>query len=326
MRFNESTYVSPGQLDFVPRERQNQLLTIIGAFAACIALIFVLGYGTSPEYRIYAPLFSMLVVAALCFFVVYGKQQSLDLVMSTEYQNMMFAQAASLGSSFCMFVRRDGTIVYANDGLRNVFMNFGFADSQALDGLFERSGVPKTDRERIMNAIYAHSSDKLVFPIKGEDGTDRDYVLTVEPLARPAGYVVVRGREFQGQRAGLQLLPSMLRSTSADKLDHMLGSTPVAHYVTNGFGEFEFVNSAMERMLGYTTGTILEQKMSIQSAIAAVNNAPLPQDYTLGELAANVSLRRQDGQESRGMIFQNVLRDHAGKIIGATGSIVPMTA
>lgn len=324
MRFNESEYNNPGQMDFVPRERRSHIWRVIMAFSVTIAVIFVLSFAPrSVGGSTFAALISMIAVAVLCFYVVYRKQQNLDLVMTTEYQNMLFAQAAALGSTFCMFVKRNGTIVYANDGLRKLFPHYAYSESQALEGLFDQGGVRKTDRERVMAAIYNNQSDRLVFPLKPANGPESDYILTIEPLARPGGFLVIRGREYRDQRAGTQLLPDVLRSTSADKLDHMLANTPVAHYVTDPFGRFEYVNPALERILGYTGGEMLDSKLSLRHVLYQLNGQPVGEDYTPSEYSGEALLQKKQGQLANVVLHQTIIRDASNRLLGTTGSVLP---
>ncbi len=326
MRFNETEYVSPGQMDFVPRERRNQVWNLVVAFSVVIAVIFVLAF--APETlggRSFSAFVSMAVVGVLCFYVIYRKQQNLDLVMATEYQNMLFAQAAALGSSFCLFVRRDGTIVYADGGLRRIFPRFNYGDAQALEGVFEEGHVKRADRERIMGAIYSSSNDRLVFPITTATGEVQEYVLTVDPLRRPGGFSVIRGREYRDQRAGLQLMPDVLRTTSADKLDQLLSNSPAGLYVTDNFGRIEYTNPAFDIMMGYQPGELLEARIAIHRLFYQLNQQPVPDDYTLGEYHGMALMQKKQGLLLDVMLDQAVMRDADGKLLGATGTVRPQS-
>lgn len=326
MRFIESEFSNPGQLDFVPRERRAQIRNVLLAFMVAIVMIFAIGMtpGTVGG-NTYAALSSISIVTILCFYVIYSKQQNLDLVMATEYQNMLFAQAAAIGSTFCILVKRDGTVIYANDGMRTLFPNFAYADSQALEGIFEQGGVRRTDRERIMAAIYSGQADRLIFPMKTSTGREQDYVLTIEPLRRPGGFLVIRGREYLDKRTGTQLMPDILRSTTAEKLDHLLTATPAGHYVTDGFGRLEYVNPALERMLGYGGGEILDSKLGIYHLLYQLRGEPVGDDYTLGEYSGEAILQNKHGGLANVKLHQVLIRDTAGKVMGATGSVLPLT-
>jgi PAS domain S-box-containing protein len=323
MRFNELDSFMHDQMDFVPRERRNHIWRVIIAFSLTIVLVFVSGY--TPLFNkmeVYTPLIAIVLVAILCMYVVYRKQISLDLVMSTEYQNMLFAQALSVGSSFCLIVRRDGTILHASEGMGTVFPQFDYAQSKALEGVFEQGMVRKNDRERIMSAIYASTQDRLIFSIVSQYEAKKDYIITVEPLPRPSGFSVVRGREYLGQRSGLQLMPDALSATSVDKLDHMLATTNIAHYTTDHFGRIEYANPAFERVFGYSPGTMVERKLSLHHIIFSMGSTLLTEEYSLHDFVGEAVLLNQQGTRLKGMIQQSILRDDAGKVIGATGTII----
>ena len=328
MRFNDIDSMPPSQMDFVPRERRNQILKLIIAFTTTIALVFISAY--APVFNnswLYAPLVVIIILMVLCVYVVYRKQLSLDLVMNTEYQNLLFSQAATIGTSFCIFVRRDGAIVYADQGLGKVFPRFDYSESQALEGMFEQGNVRKADRARILAAIMSHTSDSLIFPVFQLNGDKKDYIINVEPLSRPSGYCVIRGREYLGQRSGMQLMPDVLRSTSIDKLDHMLATTSVAHYTTDGFGKLEYANPAFARLFGYTPEELMEAGLSIHHLIVSFGQQVLTEEYSISEYSGDAVLLHRQGQQLQATVQQQVIRDVAGKAAGATGTVLmPATA
>jgi PAS domain S-box-containing protein len=326
MRFAEMDNFRSEQYDFVPRERRGQIWQVIFAFTATIILIIASAY--APVFKrmeLYTPMITVAVIVALCLFVIYRKQNSLDLVMSTEYQNMLFSQAFSIGASFSMILRRDGSIVHADEGVEKVFPRFRLGQSQLLDAVLEHGMVRQNDRERILGAIHSSSSDRLVFPVTDYDGLKRDYILTVEPLPRPSGFLLVRAREYLGQRSGLQMLPDMLSATSIDKLDHLLATTGVAHYTTDAYGRLEYINPAMERLAGYESGEIVESKLSLHHLLFSMGGHALTEESHLQDFTGEIVLVHKRGAHLAGMVQQSIVRDAAGKLIGATGTIVAQT-
>ena len=319
MRFTESTYHNPAQMDFVPRERRGQILQLILAFSVALLLIFVLGFIMAKSWGSVGIFASMGVLTVLGFYVVYSKQQNLDLVMNTEYQNLLFAQAAALGCSFCLFARRDGTVVYTNDGLRKIFPDVAYGESHALDTIFERGKVTKPERERVMAAVYGGQTERVILPITGHDGQTQDYILTIDPLERPGEFLVIRGREYRDTRAGTQILPDALRATSADKIDHMLAKTPVAFFTTDEFGQFEYANPAFEQMLGYAPGEILGAKMKLGGVLFKLNEQPAV-DYTPADFRGDALLHKKQGDLASVRLQIAVIRNDQGKSRGATAS------
>lgn len=327
MRFSKMDTIRPDQLDFIPRERRNRVFRVITAFAVTSAAIFMLAYAPPlAHYATYTPLLAILLMAILCLYVVYHEQVMLDLVLSTEYQNLLFAQALSVGYRYFMIVRRDGTIVHASEGMDDIIPGFDYAQSQALDGLFAVGTVRRTDRERIMSAIYSNSSEQLVFSVISQYQPSKDYILTVEPMARPSGFSVVRGREYLGQRSGVARLPDSLSATSIDKIEHLLASTNIAHFTTDAYGRFEYVNPAFEAMLGYAPGEIVESKLALHHVFFSFGSFALTEEYSLGDYSGTATTLGKNGQRMEVSLRQQVIRNAQQKAAGASGTLIPATA
>ncbi len=322
MRFHELDSLRPEQLDFVPRERREEVQQLILAFIVTIGLILVSAYAPllrRPE--VYAPVISVLVLVVLGFYVLYRKQTNLDVIMSTEFQNLLFAQSLTIGSNFALIVKRDGTIVHASDGLRDVFPHFDYPQSRALEGVFEEGTVRLADRERIMGAIRTSGSDKLIFPVFGDYEAKKEYIITVDPLPRPVGYSLVRTREYLGKRSGIELLPDAFSSTTIDKIDHMLGSADLAMFTTDATGRFEYVNPAFENLSGYLPGAILESKLALNHLFFSLGGKTLTEGEPPRNCTGDAVLLNKRGTRQPAVIKLRVLKDAHGKLIGAAGSV-----
>jgi PAS domain S-box-containing protein len=325
MRFSKMDSIRADQMDFVPRERQTLTRTLVLAFALAAATIFIAAYTpVLGANAIYAPLIAILLVALLGLYAVYHAQRATDLVMAAEYQTMLFTQAFSLGSSFGMIVRRDGTIIYASDGVKNVFPHFDYAQSQVLEGIFEQGTVRKIDRDRIMNAIHSKSNERLVFSVMGQYTEKKDYIMTVEPLPRPSGFCMLRGREYLGQRSGLTLLPDSLHSTSIEKVEALLSTTQAALYATDAYGKFEYVNPAFEQLFGYAAGEIIESKLSLHHLFFSFGAATVTEEYGISNYSGSTTIIRNHGVYHQAVVNQNALRDPTGKVTGAVGTLVAL--
>ncbi len=322
MRADEMDTPSPSQLDFVPRDRRNESFKLVVAFLLVIGLILLLGYVPGLNDLSYAPLACAAMIGLLGWHVVPRYQRSLDLVLFTEYQNLLFSQSLALGANFCLIVKRDGAIAYANDGLKKTFGHGGYGDTLSLPTILERSGIALPDRERILGSIYNHLADRVVFPLATGHDTSKRYILTIEPLARPSGYTLVRGREFQEPRTDTPMMPTMLRATSADKLGHLLDHTPIPHYATDAFGRFEYVNQAFEDCLGFSHREILSSRMNLTTILFEIDDKPVSSDYQLADYRGAATLQDKKGDTLNARLVQRVIRDTKGKVTGATGSIL----
>lgn len=323
MRFDETEQNNPTHQDFIPRKRHGQNVKLGLAFIATLVSLYVFAYVPGFNGHGIAPLCLILILGTLCVYVILRNQQSIDLVMSTEYQNLLFSQGISVGNSFCIFIRRDGSIVYANHGIRELLGTQNIAQSQMLEAVFNAGHVSKAERERVMNSIASATSDKLIFSIRTAEGIEKSYILTLEPLARPSGYLLIRGREYRNDRIDSQQMPHVLRATSPEKLEQLLARTPIGNYTTDATGKFEFVNQAFEKALGYAEGEMLQNKISLSLVLHALSGMTLAEDsYTLADYNGEAVLKGKRGDMIEGLLFQTVIRNSKGTLMGVTGSIV----
>ena len=310
-------------MEFIPRERSSQIWQTIVAFGIVILIVLLLSL--RPEIvgsSGIAAMLSILAVTALCFYMLLRKQQNLDLVTTTEFQNLLFAQAAALGARFLIIVRRDGSIEYINDGAREVFSEEALREASSFDRMLEKSGIGSTDRERLMAAIIGLKREQVIFPLTLRDNITKEYSFTVDPLPRPAEFLVVRGREYIGARIGSALMPETLRSTSPVCIDHLLTHSGVPHYVVNEYGRFDYVNPAFEQALGYGRGEVVTNGLSLHHVLYQLSGRAVTEDFTLSNALDHVTLQKKDGSLIPAAIKQVLMRDGHQKILGATGTII----
>jgi PAS domain S-box-containing protein len=326
MRYGDNSETDAQTADFVPRERSRDIWRVIFGFALALLLMLFLNFmpntvGGATE----ASLISLIGISALCFYIVYQKQQNLDLVMATEFQNLLFAQAAAQGSDFCLFVKRDGVIVYANDGLRRLFPNIAYGDANALSALFDSSEMNIVDRDRVMSAIYANERERLIFPMRDASGSHKEYILIIDPLSRPPGYIVIRGREYFNKRVGSESFPEVLRTTSPESLEHLLSYTPAPLFVTDEYGNIAYSTPALESLLGYGAGEIAASKMRIHHLVSKIGNEMITEEYRLHDAQTNADAMHKTGKPVHVMLSLFAMRDRGGKVVGASGTLIPVS-
>lgn len=319
MRYSEeSAEAMPDQSDFAPRQRSSSIWTLILAYIVAILIIFLVSrYSENIGGNFVSVLIIILIVGALTFYTIFSKQRNLDLVMATEFQNALFANALSLGWKFVMFIKRDGTIVYANRGLRALFPEFAHDEYKALDTLLIEGNVDKDDSQKIFAALMRGVSDKLVVPIRTPQGEMRPMLLAIEPLERPAGFFVLRGREFvESRRAEGKKNPAGGNPLLYQLVEH----APMGLYAASASGELQYVNPKLEQMLGYEPNDILNQKLSLPDIIYQVEQRNIG-EVELEDFTGEVLLQRRNGSLVKTDLRQELLRDDKGGVAGCIAYI-----
>lgn len=321
MRLADKTeeFVNP---DFVPRSYTRPLKEI--AFVACLAVIVIITLSLFPEMvggDVVARILLILLVLSVAAYMIIRRQQHNDLIMATEFENLLFSAAASLGSNFCFFMRNDGTIVYANDGTRRMFPRFNYEQSRALDNLLNEGKVDSVDRDRLYSAMALGKKEILVFAISDTSGARRDFILIIEPLRRPAGYFVIRGREYYSERTAVIKLTGKLQKTSLDKIATLVQKIPSPAFITNESGTLEFANAALESLLSYHDNEMVETKMTLQRMVYHADGMETG-EFGLGNFIGTVLLKKRDGNVVKAQLDQKLCYDEGGNLTGCCGILL----
>lgn len=312
--------------DFMPRSYSRhikRLLLIYGLaiLIVCLLFIYIENIGGVKVVAV----ISVILYLAIGTFTVMARQKTNDVLMTTEFENMLFAAAASLGSQFCIFIKQDGTIVYANDGAYKTFPRFAYEESRALDALFEEGKVDKVDQERIYTALMNGKKEKLIFPITGANNERHDFILIIEPLKRPAGYFVITGRGYAPERKDTTKMPGNLGTLSAEKLSALIQSIPLAIYVTSKTGTLEFTNEALETALNYPAGSMAMNKMTLNDIIFEADGISKG-DFSPSDYEGNVLLSTKSGSLIKATLKQIAIYDEEHTLNGCSAIMEIMSA
>ena len=128
---------------------------------------------------------SFLVLAGAClmgavgWYVIVLLQRSRDLVMTTEFQNALFASALGINNKFCLIINRDGNIVYLDRSFQEMFPDFLKQPRRTIDILLEYGRVSGEEGKKIYAVIERGVYGKVVFDIRGSDGMFYKIVMSV---------------------------------------------------------------------------------------------------------------------------------------------------
>ncbi|MBN67617.1 MAG: hypothetical protein CMM94_08665 [Rickettsiales bacterium] len=321
MRYSEEQEYSASDLDFVAREDTSAVWQMAGIFVVAIALtVLVIMNPTYVGGTFPAILLVILLLGGAGFYSYLIRRRNLDLVMATEFQNLLFASAASMGSEFCMFIKRDGTIVYSDNGLRTMFPDFAAEGDRALEALLAEGDVSREDADKIFQSLTRNSRERLVFPMRDGEGARRSYIITIDPIKRPSGFFVVRGREYVDARGAVVELPPFLDVLSIEKIQHTLDHCPLGMYVTDLAGQILYANHELDALLSYHQGELSSGNKTLRDLIYQVGDHPIG-EYELDDFQGEVLLQRKNGSLLKTYLKQILIRDNEGKVTGSTGYV-----
>jgi signal transduction histidine kinase len=223
--------------EFILRKRPF-ILTLAGMLLLAFSALAVAGMGLH-EGIMGQTVFALTVVLILVVFggfIAIFTQRQRDLVMVAEFQNMMLSSAIQVNSHFCLILRKDGSIVYLDPGFQRLFPQLPYRSLQEISKLAEAGIIERNVLQIFDQAIGETTPTSQVVELSLPNHETIKTVLTLEPLSRPSGYFLLRGRPFisrqephaSGERAVYSSLPSHPQAAGALSLEALIAHSPLA--------------------------------------------------------------------------------------------------
>ena len=318
-RYTDIDITQNGALDFVLRKRRPSIAYLLSIFI----LTFVLGlsFVMMLEDKISIAAFLLFVVIITGWYVLLQMQRTHDLLLATEFQNALFASALGINNKFSMIMKHDGNIVYLDRSFQGMFPDFLKQSRRTLDMLLEIGTVSREDSEKIYAAIGRGVYEKVIFSIKGTGNEMHKIVMSVEPILRPSGFVLLRGREFVEARASNTAKPeqSPVNRSTVSLFSHVLDSMDMGVYMTGPTGLFIYINHVLEEWLGFNRGEISSSNLALNDIIyhnSKTNGGIVPDNFE-GELM----LQKKNGGFMKVFVNQKIITDESGKLLGCTAIV-----
>ena len=192
--------------DFKMRRHGVPPVQVVYAFlAAMLAVVMLVGHLTikllflpdnavTPVNEISSILFAIsFCIGAVSIFSIALIYKIRDLILETEFQNLIFASASRINTDFCIIINKDKDALYCDYNFSLIFPGFENQTKAFID-LLAHEGFKKADRDKVLKGIANDKSVKVAFVHnKSSDGKPKKYEITVDPLSRPSGYYAVRG-------------------------------------------------------------------------------------------------------------------------------------
>lgn len=186
-------------LDFVARKRiptPLQFLMLFGFNFILITLVYFLCRDSTLGFIACA----FIILAASSTVTMLSIQRGRDMLMVTEFQNALFAAALGVNTMFCLILRRDGSVAYADRGFQSMYPQFERSAFHGLQEIIGISYLSREDSEKIWNAVHEFRAEQHIVTMRDADGLAHKVVLAIDPIRRPKDYFILRGRAFVEHR------------------------------------------------------------------------------------------------------------------------------
>lgn len=123
------------------------------------------------------------IITVFCAFLI---KRIRNIIMHTEYQNMIFSSAMRAKSDFCVIMNENRKTLFFDDKFARIF-NVTDKDTDKLELILAHGGIKKEDKEKIKDAVEHAKNVVVPATIEGKEEN-----IEILPLARPLGCTVIR--------------------------------------------------------------------------------------------------------------------------------------
>ncbi len=303
--------------DFAIRRRTPTIIQLLVVLTGVLLVAVFLTLSVESREHVLV-LISALMALTGCYTVMVI-QRNRDLVLSTEFQNALFASALGINNKFCVIIRKDGSIIYLDRSFQAMFPDFLKQPRRTIDVLLEFGKVRSEEANKIYAAIEQGIYSKVLFEMRVAGNEYHRIVMSIEPIMRPSGYIMLRGRDYVESRAASadSSTAKSLNKSSITLFSHVMDTMNMGVYMTNPSGEIVYVNPVLEQWLGYQDNEINSKNITLGDIFSPQPGMRLlPENYE-GE----IQLVSKTGSTIKSFLNQKVIRDDQSKIIGCTGLV-----
>jgi PAS domain-containing protein len=309
--------------DFVPRSYMKPFIyTLPVAATCCILALLSWVFGWAVASSPVAMLLLVLSVIATMAVIWVTMKNNEDTIMEHEFQNLLFASAMASRCDFCMFIKRDGSIVYANGDAQTIFPQLKGGNNSTLDRVLESNEVDTAVIERLYQGLNQnkHSAALLDFGAN-DDGSHAQYIIELQPLKRPFGYSVVQGREFVDKRRQNNEQYQVVQEADMFRLHAMADGLPFGVYLTSASGVIEYTNGALNQLLRYEDGqSPVADNLTVQRLVYHADGFETL-EFEVCDFKGEAMLSCKNEALKQVQLYQFALYDNEHKLIGFAGLV-----
>lgn len=325
IRRNSDIYKEGEYGEFVVRNNHPALWKLLLLFFSCFIAIFAVA--THAEMfggKLGVALAIFAIIAPLSWFTIFFNQRNRDMVLAAEFQNALFSAAARLKSKFCMIVKQDGTVFYFDRGFQRIFPETANRGVLMLDKLFSAKHISVQEAQKLDYALANSLSETIIVELPGENGEPQKIIITIDPITRPMGFFILRGRDYVVKQydrisatetgaAKPQLLADPAASTT---LQHLLQTLPVGIYATDADGKIIYINYRLESWLGYAQSEVMATGLTLQNLLLPQQNTPTAESLFLRNCQGPVIFTNKEGKAVVFDVNQEITRSENGASLG----------
>lgn len=184
--------LTSGTTGFTVRKRTGVGMFVHFFLLGCMVVLgasFLVFY-KSPEGCVLA------VVIGICFALVSNNLEKMKKIKgSLEFMNALFSSALGKNYQFCCIVKNTGDLVFFNRSFQDVFPAYISQPSRKLDTLLALYQIAPEQQEMLKSLVTNGTEGSFTTSLRADSADNpRPMTFYVEPIERPTGFVLLRGK------------------------------------------------------------------------------------------------------------------------------------
>ncbi|MEZ5692123.1 MAG: hypothetical protein R3D71_10750 [Rickettsiales bacterium] len=132
----------------------------------------------------------------ICWNLSRSVQDNMNMVTAAEFQNSLFASALGMNHDFTFIVaENEREIFYLDRPFQIFFPSFLKQKKRSLDFFLNMNKVSKEEQDSLSVLLKRNVTEDITVNMEIE-GKSANIILSVEPIPRPKGFTVIRGRKL----------------------------------------------------------------------------------------------------------------------------------
>lgn len=257
-RFAEVNKLSSVEKKFVKRRVGPEFLKVLVSFIS-LSLLFlvIIFFGKNILEIPYIEFLLAIIALTALILVAIWMHRIRDIIHANEFQNIMLAGSAAVGTKLCLILKGDSTLVYSTPESHQFFSQYLGSGSIDLPALLQQGGLNKEDIKKILTAIGKNRSEKFSIELIDNSGKPSILEVCLEPIGKLENYFILKAvAEMDVNQR------TTMPSTEIPTLMDLFDSVPVGIYLINHQGKLLYANLIFYSLLGYSWDEIKDKSIS----------------------------------------------------------------
>jgi len=192
-----------------------------------------------------------------------------------------------------------------------------------LVNMLKVARVPTIEQDKILDIVLRGTPERVICDMRGHDNRTHRVVLSIEPISRPSGFLLVRARDYVEERdtprgAAKAAVNPLLSKSTIGMFAHVMDRMGMGMYMTDVNGNLLYANPVLEAWLGFNEGEVTASNFTLREVLHGITPV---EGLNPGDFEGEHNLLKKKGGLIRAYINQKIVYGEGKKPLGCVAII-----